>query len=131
VGVPTPVFSHEKVTAVSTSAMAAVGTYSPWATKGEEAMLATCDPDTGLAGGQFACKNMDLVNYLTGEELGSPYASNPEPSVYQTWVSDIWGWVDPHHGREYALVGMWDGTSIDDITDPRNPEVCKVSPGRR
>jgi choice-of-anchor B domain-containing protein len=84
-----------------------------------------CDPDTGMAGGEdgFACKDMDLVNFLTGVELGSPYASNPDPYAYSTFVSDIWGWVDPIYGNEYALVGMWDGTSIVDITDPRDPEV--------
>ncbi len=35
-------------------------------------------------------------------------------------VSDIWGHVDGS-GNEYALVGLQDGTSIVDISDPTNP----------
>mmetsp|Transcript_14895 Transcript_14895/g.22670 ORF Transcript_14895/g.22670 Transcript_14895/m.22670 type:complete len:91 (+) Transcript_14895:89-361(+) len=63
---------------------------------------------------------MDVVAFLTGEELGTRYKGGsyaPEG----TWVSDIWGWVDPVFGREYALVGMWDGVSIVDITTPNEP----------
>jgi choice-of-anchor B domain-containing protein len=84
-----------------------------------------CDAETGMAGGEdgFPCKNMDLVNFLTGIELGSPYASNPEPMYTSTFISDIWGWNDPIYGNEYALVSLWDGTSIVDITYPRDPEV--------
>lgn len=81
-----------------------------------------CDPVSGLAIGAFPCKDINLSAFMTGVDLGSPYASNPSPLIYATWVSDIWGWTDPFNGREYALVGMWDGTSIVDITDPVNPE---------
>ena len=35
-------------------------------------------------------------------------------------LSDIWGYVGDD-GREYALVGVQDGTSIIDVTDPRRP----------
>jgi hypothetical protein len=90
-----------------------------------------CDPDTGLVAGEFPCKNMDLVYFLTGEELGSPYASVEDPAIYATWVSDIWGWVDPKNDKEYALIGMWDGTSVVDISNPQNPQViCFVETTR-
>jgi choice-of-anchor B domain-containing protein len=82
-----------------------------------------CDPETSLIAGTFPCKNMNLAYYLTGQELGSPYAFEEDPLIYSTWVSDIWGWVDPKYGKEYALVGMWDGTSIVDISNPTNPQV--------
>jgi hypothetical protein len=84
---------------------------------------ATCDPVTGLVAGEFPCKNMDLVYFLTGEDLGSPYASNENPRIYATWVSDIWGWVDTKNGKEYALIGMWDGTSVVDVSNPNQPVV--------
>ena len=77
------------------------------------------------------CKNMNLVSFLTGEELGSPYASVEDPLVYSTWVSDIWGWVDPETGKEYAIVGMWDGTSIVDLSKPTNPFVVGFIPSTR
>jgi choice-of-anchor B domain-containing protein len=76
-----------------------------------------------LIAGTFPCKNMNLSYYLTGQELGSPLAFEENPPIYSTWVSDIWGWVDPKNGKEYALVGMWDGTSVVDISNPSNPKV--------
>ncbi len=35
--------------------------------------------------------------------------------------SDIWGWVNPLDGTEYALVGLNDGFSCIDISNPSNP----------
>ena len=37
--------------------------------------------------------------------------------------NDIWGWVDPMNGDEYAVVGLSAGTSFVRITDPINPMV--------
>jgi len=39
---------------------------------------------------------------------------------YTNDVSDIWGYVDSL-GNEYALVGVRDGISVVDVTDPTNP----------
>ena len=50
--------------------------------------------------------NLDLVGQL-------PYSGHGD-------VNDIWGYVDAA-GNEYALVGLQDGTSIVDISDPANP----------
>lgn len=35
--------------------------------------------------------------------------------------SDIWGWVDPLDGGEYALVGLNNGFACVDVSDPSNP----------
>ena len=35
--------------------------------------------------------------------------------------SDIWGWVDPIDGAEYALVGLNDGFACVDVSNPSNP----------
>ena len=35
--------------------------------------------------------------------------------------SDIWGWVSPSDGAEYALVGLNDGFSCINISNPQNP----------
>jgi len=40
---------------------------------------------------------------------------------YNQELSDVWGYVD-EEGNEYALVGVYDGFSIVDVTDPANPE---------
>lgn len=49
--------------------------------------------------------NMEEVGYLS-------YSEN---------LSDVWGYVD-EEGNEYALVGVYDGFSVVDISDPGNPE---------
>ena len=43
--------------------------------------------------------------------------------------NDIWGYV--HNGREFAIVGAFDGTYFVDVTDPRNPEVVDFVGGAR
>ena len=35
--------------------------------------------------------------------------------------NDSWGWTDPQDGKEYALVGLNNGTAFIDISDPINP----------
>ncbi|MFZ1322956.1 MAG: choice-of-anchor B family protein [Ignavibacteria bacterium] len=39
---------------------------------------------------------------------------------HTTTYSAVWGYVDPKDGREYAIIGTFDGTSFVDITDPYN-----------
>jgi choice-of-anchor B domain-containing protein len=48
---------------------------------------------------------------------------------YPAELSDIWGWHNPVDGREYALVGVFDGFSIADVTDPTNPVALHFVPG--
>ena len=43
-------------------------------------------------------------------------------------LNDIWGWVDSL-GNEYAIVGMNDGTSIIDLSDPLSPQEVLFVPG--
>ena len=43
-------------------------------------------------------------------------------------LNDIWGWVDST-GNEYAIVGMNDGTSIIDLSDPLSPQEVLFVPG--
>ncbi len=40
---------------------------------------------------------------------------------YSQELSDVWGYVD-EDGNEYALVGVYNGFSVVDVTDPANPE---------
>lgn len=48
---------------------------------------------------------------------------------YDVELSDVWGYTD-ETGREYALVGLEDGTSIIDLLNPRLPiEIAKIPGG--
>ena len=58
--------------------------------------------------GDFPCENYDLMSRLTLSELDADSGS------------DSWGWTDPSTGKEYALMGLNNGTAFIDITDPVN-----------
>ncbi|MCB9189327.1 MAG: choice-of-anchor B family protein [Flavobacteriales bacterium] len=49
-------------------------------------------------------------------------------NIHSSEASDIWGYVD-QSGNEYAIVGLNDGTSIVDVTDPANPVEIFYQPG--
>ena len=61
--------------------------------------------EDGLAGG-FACQGISLRSHLPNNEMGAEYGN------------DLWGWHDEETDREYALMGMRNGTSFVDVTDP-------------
>ena len=62
----------------------------------------------GMAAG-YPCQNIDLMGYLSIDEVGGGD------------MNDIWGWVDPVDGTEYAILGRSNGTSFIDMSDPTNP----------
>lgn len=59
--------------------------------------------------GNYPCNKINLLSHLSPEEM------------WGEELNDIWGWTDPETGKEYALVGLTDGTAFVDITDPVNP----------
>lgn len=40
---------------------------------------------------------------------------------YTQTLNDVWGWVDTVNNKEYALVGVQNGLSIVDVSNPSNP----------
>jgi len=60
----------------------------------------------------FTCSDLDMLSFLSVADLGGGRGVE---------VNDVWGWTDPDSGREYALVGRYDGTSFLDVSDPMNP----------
>jgi choice-of-anchor B domain-containing protein len=60
--------------------------------------------EDGMAG-PYPCNGFDLLGRLDLEDLRA------------TSANDIWGWTDPDSGKEYALVGLNNGTAFVDITD--------------
>ncbi|MEM6641520.1 MAG: choice-of-anchor B family protein [Bacteroidota bacterium] len=71
--------------------------------------------------GDNDCFGVNLQGRISAPDLGAEELNG-------VWVNDIWGWVDPDTGKEYALVGMTNGTSFVDVSDPTNPVVLGVLP---
>jgi choice-of-anchor B domain-containing protein len=69
-----------------------------------------CDLATGMAG-VFPCHGVDLLAHMP---LAS-FSSQPQAA------NDIWGFVDRRDGREYAFIGLLNGTAVVDLSDPRTP----------
>ncbi|NND16346.1 MAG: choice-of-anchor B family protein [Eudoraea sp.] len=61
----------------------------------------------GMAG-IYPCNGYDLLGRIPLVDFGSQAAN------------DIWGWTDPTTLKEYALVGLNDGTAFVDISDTEN-----------
>ena len=49
---------------------------------------------------------MDLLSYILDSEVGG------------TGSNDVWGWVDPITGVEYAILGRKSGTAFIDVQTP-------------
>jgi choice-of-anchor B domain-containing protein len=70
--------------------------------------------ENGVAG-SFICNGFDLINHITLSEL------------FASGGNDCWGWTDPSSGKEYAIMGVDNGTVFVDISDPLEPVlVAKV-----
>jgi len=78
--------------------------------------------EDGIASG-FNCENVDLFAQVSIYDLSGD--SN------RVFLNDIWGWTDPQTQKEYALVGLTNGTSFVDISDPENPVVVARLPESR
>lgn len=84
------------------------------------ALAATaCDAATGMAG-PHPCRNVDLMAHVPLADFSSsPGAAN-----------DIWGFVDLQDEREYALIGLLNGTAVVEVTDPENPREVGIIRGQ-
>lgn len=64
--------------------------------------------NNGSAGG-FPCNGFDLMSHLDLNALNAGSGN------------DSWGWTDPLDGKEYALMGLNNGTAFIDISQPSSP----------
>lgn len=64
--------------------------------------------ENGMAG-IFPCEGYDLMAHIDLKAFGSASGS------------DCWGWTDPSTGKEYALIGLDDGTAFVDISEASAP----------
>lgn len=70
--------------------------------------------------GEFSCNKLDLLAHVPLAALGNSNSHG----------NDIWGHYDLNDKREYALVGLTNGVSIVEVTDPVNPRVVNFIPGQ-
>jgi choice-of-anchor B domain-containing protein len=71
------------------------------------------------AAGQFPCRNLDFLSQIPL----SQFASQPVSAA------NVWGFVDLNDNREYAVLGLRNGTAIVEVTDPANPRQVVTVPG--
>ncbi|CRK47571.1 hypothetical protein BN1723_007628 [Verticillium longisporum] len=63
----------------------------------------------------FRCKNIDLYDFINFATLGSPNGWDELGDGNLLTGSGSWGWTDPKTGREFAAIGMFDGTAFVEI----------------
>ena len=68
-------------------------------------------PCDGNMSGNFPCEGFDLQARLTNNAMDANFAN------------DSWGWTDPEDGKEYALVGLSNGTAFIDISNPTSVDI--------
>jgi hypothetical protein len=57
----------------------------------------------------YPCHNVDLLAFMPLAQFGDKQGNT------------LWGWTDPVTGKEYALVGLANGTAFVDISNPIAP----------
>ena len=84
----------------------------------------------GVEGGQIAATNpgkvfpadgVQLLSWMSLPELGGALGGMQS-------ASNCWGYTSPS-GREYALIGLSDGTAFVEVSNPGFPQLVEVIPG--
>jgi choice-of-anchor B domain-containing protein len=70
---------------------------------------------------------LNFVYLSVGAQLNMSLRSQVN---YTPKTNDIWGWVDPDDGTEYAIVGLRNGVSIVSLEDPDNATEVVSIPGQ-
>ena len=74
--------------------------------------LAASSCSGGFAG-EYPCQGIDFMSRVAL----SSFTGNPLSA------SNLWGYVDLDNNREYAIIGLRNGTGIVEVTDPANPVI--------
>lgn len=72
----------------------------------------------GRSSNTFTCDGLDLAAFVPLATLGAADDGDE--------ASDIWGWTNPETGAEIAIMGLTNGTTFVDVTDPLAPVVLGV-----
>jgi choice-of-anchor B domain-containing protein len=84
------------------------GTAPPNPAPGPSSGPAACTAGTA---GNHNCSGISLRKRVSLADMGGGSGN------------DLWGWIDPSTGREYALMGLNNGVSFVDVSDPENPTI--------
>ncbi|WP_420454949.1 choice-of-anchor B family protein [Rubrivirga sp.] len=79
-------------------------------------------PCVGGSAGAYPCEGVDLMAHLPLSAFVASGSTAPAEG------NDIWGWTDPSTGKEYALVGLTNGTAFVDVTAPASPVLLGILP---
>ncbi|MDZ4753962.1 MAG: choice-of-anchor B family protein [Phycisphaerae bacterium] len=79
------------------------------------------EADGGVAGTTFAASGVTLKAWF-------PFNNFNEPGQTNTSSSDCWGYVS-QTGREYAILGVSNGTAFVEVTDPGASQIVDFIPG--
>ncbi len=74
---------------------------------------------TFFAFAQTPCQNGFADNFPCNEYDLQSRITNPQMDA--NGANDSWGWTDPDDGKEYAIIGLNNGTAFIDVSDPINP----------
>jgi len=74
--------------------------------------LAASSCSGGFAG-EYPCQGIDFMSRVPL----SSFTGNPASA------SNLWGYVDLDDNREYAIIGLRNGTGVVNVTDPANPVI--------
>jgi choice-of-anchor B domain-containing protein len=66
-------------------------------------------PCSNGTAGQFPCNGFDLQSFISLNDMNASQGN------------DSWGWTDSETGKEYAIMGLNNGTAFIDISNPINP----------
>ena len=68
----------------------------------------------------YPCNDIDLIARVTLADF----------ALLPSMINDVWGYVDLNTNTEYALVGLFNGVSVIDLSDAQNPvEVASIAGG--
>ena len=65
---------------------------------------------TDGSAGSYPCNNVDLLSFV------------PNSVMNALESNDVWGWTDPVTGREFAIIGNYEGTSFIEISNPETED---------
>jgi choice-of-anchor B domain-containing protein len=76
----------------------------------------------------FLSINQDVYSQLPNQGMTLIANRNQHPAGGSNYYSAIWGYKAPN-GREYAILGCYNGTAFVDVTDTANVVECDFVPG--
>ena len=85
---------------------------------GNTELTTVATPCVNGQAGSFTCNGISLQSRIPNSDMGG---TRPNDETDSATGADLWGWHDTETDREYALMGMSNGTAFVEVTDPVEP----------